>query len=386
MKGKVINLNAVGLAKIWYLATVIPIPPWLSENINEIIFSYLWGENKSEPIGRETVFLPKEKGGLGLLQPTTHSLAIRTKYLQHVVNPSETAKWVYTTRYWIGFQIGRLNPVWEHLRKNHLPKPDRDLFPEYWADCLHLIKNINIQTLKWNSSDIRKIIQTKNYVEPNAQPLWRKLGKQDTKWDNTWKGIYTTQAEGKHQDVHYKFIHMALYTNQNLSRFKGSTQHPLCDFCKTKNKEVTETHIHVIRQCQNSHLLWNRMFPLLRKILKEKRIRVIQILFNTFPAGVPTAAQKIALTVAQVTSHKIWTNRNNFKHQNIIPDLDISQKQILHALANIIKANYNKRKREKALQRFQSDFCVHPDFCYLENGKLHIPFNANSEPPSYLGT
>ena len=123
---------------------------------------------------------------MGLLDPVIQSLALRTKHLKSVINQNEKTKWVYMTRYWIGFHLGRINPTWAFLRSNRLPKPDTDTFPEYLADCLNFLKNADITNLQWTTQHIRTQIQTQNYTELLAESLWRKLGKHGTQWTEVY--------------------------------------------------------------------------------------------------------------------------------------------------------------------------------------------------------
>ena len=127
LRGKVILLNVKGMAKFWYLATVIPIPKWFLKPIQKLLFEFLCSGGK-DPITRETVFLPIDKGGLGLLNPEIQQRALRLRFLQNIVNPNCETKWVILARYWIGFQLAGLKPQWSFLKANKLPKPDRNFF------------------------------------------------------------------------------------------------------------------------------------------------------------------------------------------------------------------------------------------------------------------
>ena len=102
-RGKVINLNSKVLSNFWYLGSVIPFPKWCELSVNRLIFAYLWGEGKQEPINRNTVLLPKALGGLGIFQPLKQSLALRTKFSQSIGETIISHKWVYLARYFIGF-------------------------------------------------------------------------------------------------------------------------------------------------------------------------------------------------------------------------------------------------------------------------------------------
>ena len=73
LKGKVLVLNMDGLAKMWYMATVLPVPDWEDQSLEGTIFKFLWdlpedGKEKG-PVGRETIYLSKDREGLGLLHP-----------------------------------------------------------------------------------------------------------------------------------------------------------------------------------------------------------------------------------------------------------------------------------------------------------------------------
>ena len=84
LKGKVINLNMVALAKLWYLSTVFPIPQWELQSTEELIFKYLWDipedSDKKGPVARKTIYMPRERGGLALLHPVHQSTALRFKF------------------------------------------------------------------------------------------------------------------------------------------------------------------------------------------------------------------------------------------------------------------------------------------------------------------
>ena len=57
-------MNTIILAKIWYLATVFPIPVEEIVPINMLIFDHLCSGKYKNPIKQETVYQTKENGGL----------------------------------------------------------------------------------------------------------------------------------------------------------------------------------------------------------------------------------------------------------------------------------------------------------------------------------
>ena len=75
---KSIIINCKILAKSWYVSHVYPIPHDCAKRIQRSLCRYLWN-GSCEPIARNTVFLPKTEGGLGLLSILHKSKAIMFK-------------------------------------------------------------------------------------------------------------------------------------------------------------------------------------------------------------------------------------------------------------------------------------------------------------------
>ena len=94
LKGKILILNTMAMSKIWYLATVIPIPKIEEKAINMAIYSFLWGGENRNPITRATTHQPKEKGGLNLKDPKTQQIALQLKFIKNITDSEEEAPWV----------------------------------------------------------------------------------------------------------------------------------------------------------------------------------------------------------------------------------------------------------------------------------------------------
>ena len=111
LKGKTIVINTLILSKLWFIANVFPIPKDLIPEINKIVFGYLWKGSAAEPMARETLFLPRDRGGLGILVPLIHSQALRIKYLLQLGKKDNTNIWTYLGRYWVSSKIHNLRPT-----------------------------------------------------------------------------------------------------------------------------------------------------------------------------------------------------------------------------------------------------------------------------------
>ncbi|KAI8478588.1 hypothetical protein Bbelb_436860 [Branchiostoma belcheri] len=76
--GKVLVVNSIATATLWYIAPVYPLPPSVKVKIEKEIHHFLW-DGKTEVVARRTLLLPKEKGGLGLVSVPLKAKALLLK-------------------------------------------------------------------------------------------------------------------------------------------------------------------------------------------------------------------------------------------------------------------------------------------------------------------
>ena len=79
LRGKAILLNTFILSKVTFLSKIFVTLTQIQKQIETNIFEHIWQFSKKEPIERKALFLPKTQGGIGLIEPKCHSLAIKLK-------------------------------------------------------------------------------------------------------------------------------------------------------------------------------------------------------------------------------------------------------------------------------------------------------------------
>ena len=365
-RGKVINLNTKALASFWYLGTVIPLPNWYEKHVNKLIFSYLWGEGKREGIKRDTLFLPKSQGGLGIFQPKKQSLALRAKFVQQIVDTTSLAKWTLIARYYIGFQLGGLVPDWNILRNNTYPKPDKDFYPEYYGDVLSLFTKLDIKNVKWTTKYFYESQVALENKTPTAQDKWQRLRALPYKWQTSWQGIWTTHAPGRYQELHFKLMHFAMPTRERLASWLYAVM-PIayCKSCLSRGKQLVETDIHLFFSCTNAYTLWTWAKGIIKKLLPNHPARCFLYSFNIFPDDVPNNIRKLIMTLIQVTLHQVWVNRNSTSLDVPNPDLGESIAMIKWELTHIILSIHKKYCTEHRLPLFRQSFCNNNDLIFL---------------------
>ena len=357
-RGKVIMLNSKLLAPLWYLGAVLPVPDWYEKHINKLIFRYLWGDGKLEAIKRETLFLPKNKGGLGIFQPKKQSLALRAKFVRNITDINSPLKWTNIARYYIGFKLGGLSPEWENLRDNRYPKPDRNIYPEYYGDVFNLFQRLDIANVKWYTKFFYEIQVSFENKTPKAQDRWPHIRPLPFTWPNTWLGIWTTFSPGRYQEIHFKFIHLAIPTYERLSSWKSTVMpNAYCKQCLVGRNQVTETDVHLFFACPNAYGLWKWVKTIIKKLLPDHPARCLLYSMNIFPDDVPNNVRKLILTLIQITMHQIWVNRNSNHLTQPDPDFRASITQIKNEFVFIILSIHKKHSEEHRLPLFRTNYC-----------------------------
>ena len=159
LKGKTIIINTILLIKLWYVGNIFRITKDLLPEINKTIFKFLWNNKNPEPIARETLFLPIERGGLEILVPSTQSQALRTKFILQLGNENNTNIWTYLGRYWVASKIHSFIPQWNFLKKNNYPQNYDPYFLTHYDDVINLTKT-NIREIKTKTITTKNIYNT----------------------------------------------------------------------------------------------------------------------------------------------------------------------------------------------------------------------------------
>ena len=64
--GKALVLNALALSRVWYVASLVPMPPWALSNLNSTVFSFFWS-GKKDLVAPDVVAHPRESGGFSVV-------------------------------------------------------------------------------------------------------------------------------------------------------------------------------------------------------------------------------------------------------------------------------------------------------------------------------
>ena len=87
-KGKAMIINMLGASGLWYTATVVNMPDWVHTRVSKAIWN-----GKTELVKRDTCRLPRQHGGLSVVNPLKKSRALKLRWVPPVGDVSCEKKW-----------------------------------------------------------------------------------------------------------------------------------------------------------------------------------------------------------------------------------------------------------------------------------------------------
>ena len=228
------------------LSNVFSISTTLQQKIESIIFKHIWQFHKTEPIARKTLFLPKHQGGIGLIHPQYHSLAMRLKHFLKLKEKASQETWIILTRYNLASILYRLDKNFKYMISNNTIKTEKPNINFYYEDIITYLKKQNaILELPKNSQKIYKQIiknEYKHYIKI-GQSHWNQYSPQ-TPWDELWKNTFYSYNWPENNNILYLLLHFATRTNDQIHSWTNQKylKSPNCKLCdKTENI----THLYI---------------------------------------------------------------------------------------------------------------------------------------------
>ena len=101
LHGKITVLNSLATSAIWYLSNIIELPEKYAKQIDTMMSDFIWSYKK-HLISREQLQLPKELGGLGVVNVRLKIKAQRVKFITRLLNLEGDGLWKSLAEYLLG--------------------------------------------------------------------------------------------------------------------------------------------------------------------------------------------------------------------------------------------------------------------------------------------
>ena len=318
IKGKVLIANTILFPKIFFIAKTFLPGKVLLALVKRLVYSFLYGDGKSEMFKRECIELDKDKGGLGLYNLDTFCEAIFVQ--ENVCIPSHEdfdhqRKDLF--QYLFSFWLRNFYPDFFERGKPHcfsLLDPYRQakdiLFRlEDKKDILNISRVSNNQLYQWLSGD-KEII---NFKIPREADMSDDVKNRLIKIWNDYK------VSVKNSSFVWKVAMKGLKTGEFLKKIKMQRVGFSCVFCKENSVETIE---HIFAECKSL----GKARDLILQFVKRLGVRVPEDRYQGqvfFCLGLTSDDESKEINrlifecVAECNS-MIWLSRNSivFEHQH----------------------------------------------------------------------
>ena len=257
-------INALALSRVWYVASLVHMPPWALKELNTLAFNFFW-KGKRDLVSRSVVVQPTLFGGFSVVSVKFKVWSLVAQWIKRFA--SSPSSWSTFMTYWF-LSCFNATPVDVFSRPFSF---DPGVLPRFYESLI----------LAWRSLDGSFSASRSSLVMGSSSPhsltpaagmttkfcyqylLSENLGSPHcvTKflptfgvlyWSTTWRGLFFFDTDRFVIDLSWKIAHGVLYTAARLASF-GYDYNTSC-FCGP----VSETLEHLFFYCPlaNSVLSW----------------------------------------------------------------------------------------------------------------------------------
>ena len=285
---KAIIINTLILSKVWYISHVLPLGKNKAKVIEQSVFRYLWS-GMYQPIKRETLYLPRTEGGIGVLNVYHKSAAILTNTYLNVVTSDSFGQ--------------QLALYYTNIRINQL------ISLENCSDMSY------IGTPFYNSivDNIRKLIRMSNFPNVKSKNIyWVLMPSHDPNvlekyplhnWGNIWSNLMCKYVDSNQRSLMYRFLYESLATKERLKMLN------IRDSDKCNRCTEVENHMHIVYFCQFVKSTWRWFKNLVEKVCSIKVDLPIRVLMLDFEYKSKKRRNTLIVLIVEYINF-MWFSRN----------------------------------------------------------------------------
>lgn len=187
--GKITVIKSLLASQLVYILTPLPTDQKLLEEINRLLFSFLW-DGKGDRIKRSEMINDYEKGGLKMLDIKTFNSSLKSSWIKKYLDIKNTGKWKLFFDFYLAKHGGRklfagnLNSedirhlnikedflkevlhIWAEINFQNTPKDFEDI--PLWHNSLIRIGKIPVFFPRWSTSSVNHV---KDLLDENSKFL-----------------------------------------------------------------------------------------------------------------------------------------------------------------------------------------------------------------------
>ena len=324
-RGKALVINALALSRIWYVASLIHMPPRILHELCTLVFKFFWS-GKRDLVARTVVVQPPPLGGFSVVDVKLKVWALLAQWVRRFV--SSCASWVSFMSFWFDLSLGATpHDVFSAPYSFRL----RDLPPFYqslvaaWRELGGAFSTAR-SSLVFGYTDphfctIASASTTKSCylfllsersVDPHCvakfAPMFGSLY-----WSTTWRSLSFFDLDRQVTDLSWKIAHGVLYTAERLSSFGLSV--PLSCFCGAPVESLS----HLFFSCPLAQSVLSWLQSLMFSFNPMSPVLASRHSLFGFDSDELRVTPRIFVYILNVCKFSIWWARNDFRFRSVRP-------------------------------------------------------------------
>ena len=324
-RGKALVVNALALSRVWYVASLVHMPPWVLKELSLLVFSFFWS-GKRELVSRSVVVQPSLFGGFSVVDVKLKVWALLGQWVRRFA--SSPSGWVTFLSFWFNFHFGA-SPLDVFSRPYSydpkvLPPFYRSLLFAwrgldgsfsasrnalvYGASSAHVCSPVSISSTK----ACYLFLLSESMVPPHCVVKFARVyGALD--WPATWRSLSFFDLDRQVVDLGWKIAHGVLYTAQRLGSFGLPV--PLSCFCGAP----VESLEHLFFACPLAQSVLSWLQSLLFTFSPMCPVILCRHVLFGFNSDELLVTPRIFVYLLTLVKFLIWHSRNDFRFRGIRP-------------------------------------------------------------------
>ena len=324
-RGKSLIINALALSRIWYVASLVFMPPCIAHELCSLVFKFFWS-GKRDLVARSVVVQSPLFGGFSVVDVKLKVWSLVAQWVKRFA--SSRSGWVSFMSFWFdlclnatpqdvfaapfSFCLGDLPPfyksvvvAWRELGGAFSASRSSLVFgsasPHFCVPVSAMTtKSCYLYLLSERIADPHCV----GKFAPSFGPLY---------WSTTWRSLFFFDLDRKVINLNWRIAHGVLYTAERLSSFGLAV--PLQCFCGAPVESLT--HLFFACPLAQSVLSWLQSlmfsFSPMSPVLQPRHS-----LFGLDPSEL-RATPRIFVYILNVCKFFIWQSRNDFRFRGMQP-------------------------------------------------------------------
>lgn len=354
--GRALVINALALSRVWYVASLIHMPPWVLGELLRLLFSFFW-KGKKDLVARVVVVQAPSVGGCSVVDVKLKVQSLLVQWVKRFVRAQSS--WSVFLGFWF-HSVFNSSPT-EVFSRPFAFSPRA--LPPFYQSLLLAWRAVDgsfsrsRSALVMASTDPHQFalassmsaksaylyLLSVNFVPPHCEekflPLYGSLY-----WPTTWRQLSFCPLDRPVIDVAWQVAHGVLYTADRLVSF-GYDYDPNC-FCG-----ALETPSHLFFECAlaQSVLGWIQSLMFRTSSLCPSLL-CRHVLFG-FSASELAVVPRVFVYLLNLAKYFLWRARNDYRFREVRPGA-LPLMEVIKARAKCHLVLFFKRFKSSRRQRY----------------------------------